>query len=265
MAIIENGYLGGFAGTLGPAIGYYSRGRWCVRSKPSQVRNPRTQAQTEHRELFKQMVCFASTLGGILGVGMRHEASMRHLSVYNLFVNSNKGAFGMAGEAVQVDCTRLVFSHGPVAPVGFGAPRCDEFLNVSVPFEKNPCQRRASSHDTVYLVAYNPQRQKALLSDPVVRRSQCASVTLPGEWQGEEVHLYGFSHDAEGRSSECAYLGTVPEAGSEQPADSVEPEAEAVEARPKGQPAVERRQEVVNQYTMSFFEPAGDEAGGSPG
>ena len=130
MAIIENGYLGGFAGTLGPAIGYYSRGKWCVRSKPGQVRNPRTQAQTEHRELFKQLVCFASTLGDILRVGLRHEAAQRNLSVYNLFVYDNKQAFSMVDGEVQVDYPQLVFSRGPVAPVGFGAPQTDAEAEV---------------------------------------------------------------------------------------------------------------------------------------
>lgn len=264
MATIENGYLGGFAGTLGPAIGYYSRGKWCVRSKPGQVRNPRTQAQTEHRELFKQLVCFASTMPDILHVGLRHEAARRNLSVYNLFVYDNKGAFSMVDGEVRVDCPQLVFSRGPVAPVDFGTPQCDEFLNVTVPFAKHLQRKQASVCDTVYLVAYNPTRQQARLSDPAARRSQQAVITLPGAWQGEEVHLYGFSHDAEGRSSECSYLGIVPAAGA--PAAATEPESLPVEtavAAPK--PVVAEPQKVDNQYTMSFFTDEEASTGASPG
>lgn len=264
MAIIENGYLGGFAGTLGPAIGYYSRGKWCVRSKPGQVRNPRTQAQTEHRELFKQLVCFASTLTDILYVGLRHEAALRNLSVYNLFVYDNKQAFSMVDGEVQVDYPQLVFSHGPVAPVGFGAPQTDAFLNVTVPFEKNPQHKSAKNYDTVYLVAYNPVRQQAMLSDPTARRSQQVKITLPGAWQDEEVHLYGFSHDAEGRSSECSYLGIVPAAGSS--AVPAEPETAPVEAAaPAPKPAATPAQKVDNQYTISFFAEEETGSGGSPG
>ena len=254
MATIENGYLGGFAGTLGPAIGYFSRGRWCVRSKPSQVRNPRTKAQTEHRTLFKEMVCFASTMREVITVGMRHEASLRHLSIYNLFVYNNKRAFSMGSEAVQIDCSQLSFSCGTVAPVGFGVPQCDRFLNVTVPFEKNPLHLRASASDTVYLVAYNPQRQKAFLSDPAARRSTQVTITLPGDWQEEEVHLYGFSHDAEGRSSECSYLGTLPAATLEP--EAVEPEPLLTEVDPEAEPKPvrETKQKIENQYTLSFFD-----------
>ena len=264
MAIIENGYLGGFAGTLGPAIGYYSRGKWCVRSKPGQVRNPRTQAQTEHRELFKQLVCFASTMPDILHVGLRHEAAQRNLSVYNLFVYDNKQAFSMVDGEVRVDCPQLIFSRGPVAPVGFGTPQCDEFLNVTVPFVKHLQRQHASAYDTVYLVAYNPARQQARLSDPAARRSQQAVITLPGAWQDEEVHLYGFSHDAEGRSSECSYLGIVPAAGRN--AVPAEPETAPVEAAaPTPKPAATPAQKVDNQYTMSFFAEEETGSGGSPG
>lgn len=264
MAIIENGYLGGFAGTLGPAIGYYSRGKWCVRSKPGQVRNPRTQAQTEHRELFKQLVCFASTMPDILHVGLRHEAAQRNLSVYNLFVYDNKQAFSVVDGEVRVDCPQLIFSRGPVAPVDFGTPQSDEFLNVTVPFAKHLQRKRASISDTVYLVAYNPARQQARLSDPAARRSQQAIITLPGAWQGEEVHLYGFSHDAEGRSSECSYLGTVPAAGT--PAVATEPEPMPVEAAtvaPKHTAAA--TQKIDNQYTMPFFDEEETASEASPG
>ena len=50
MAKQSGGYLGGFSGKLGTAVGYMWNGKWCLRAHNPMVRNPRTEAQTEHRE-----------------------------------------------------------------------------------------------------------------------------------------------------------------------------------------------------------------------
>ena len=60
MAKQSEGYLGGFSGRLGPAVGYMWNGKWCLRSHQQFVHNPRTAAQVEHRELFKQQVQLVS-------------------------------------------------------------------------------------------------------------------------------------------------------------------------------------------------------------
>ena len=62
MAKIGNGYMGGFSGTMGPTVGYVWNGKWCLRSKPGIVHNPRTDKQMAHRAMFKQEVQLASRL-----------------------------------------------------------------------------------------------------------------------------------------------------------------------------------------------------------
>ena len=48
MAKQTAGYLGGFSGKLGTAVGYMWNGKWCLRAHNPMVHNPRTEAQTEH-------------------------------------------------------------------------------------------------------------------------------------------------------------------------------------------------------------------------
>ncbi len=221
MARQENGFIGGYAGSLGPVIGYNWRGRWCVRSKPARVHNPRTDRQQSHRQLFKAMVQFASLHGHVLRVGMRQAALAEGMTEQNLFVKLNSQSFSMVDGVAEVDYSDLVFSSGPVAPVAFGAPVVDERQVLTVSFEKNPLHQRASADDTVYLYVCCPSVGGALLSAPVYRRTGCVSMMLPDEWVGQEVYVYGFVTDYAGRASQTLYAG----------ADGVaEPDAEYIVA-----------------------------------
>ena len=60
MAKQTAGFMGGFHGRLGPAVGYMWRGQWCVRAYNPAPRNPRTPEQVAHREMFKREVQLAS-------------------------------------------------------------------------------------------------------------------------------------------------------------------------------------------------------------
>lgn len=221
MARQENGFIGGYAGSLGPVIGYNWRGRWCVRSKPARVHNPRTDRQQSHRQLFKAMVQFASLHGHVLRVGMRQAALAEGMTEQNLFVKLNSQSFSMVDGVAEVDYSGLVFSSGPVAPVAFGAPVVDERQVLTVSFEKNPLHQRASADDTVYLYVCCPSVGGALLSAPVYRRTGCVSMMLPDEWVGQEVYVYGFVTDYAGRASQSVCISwDVAEDEEEEAADS---------------------------------------------
>ena len=69
MAKQTNGTLGGFVGKLGPVVGYRWKNVWCVRSQSRNVNNPRTEAQQEHRSLFKQEVQLAGRMRWAVNIG----------------------------------------------------------------------------------------------------------------------------------------------------------------------------------------------------
>ena len=95
MAKQTAGFMGGFHGRLGPAVGYMWRGQWCVRSYNPYPRNPRTEAQTAHREMFKREVQLASAMSWAVNLGFRDLAYEMHMTSYNLFVHLNQHAFSM--------------------------------------------------------------------------------------------------------------------------------------------------------------------------
>lgn len=199
-------YPGAFNGKLGTAVGYCWNGKWCLRSLPSQVRNPRTPLQVEHRDAFREQVRLAAHMRQAVVSGLTVEARQLGMTSYNLFVHLNQLAFSMVDGTMQVDYSLLQLSSGPVAPVAFGDAVIDEQGVLSVGFEANPTHSRANGYDGVRVYAYCPELRQGCLSAPVYRRTRSLSMALPDAMRGREVHLYGFVQNELGLCSETCYI-----------------------------------------------------------
>ena len=62
MGKIKQGILGGFRGTVGTVVGSSWNGVAYMKGKPQSVRNPRTDAQVQQREFFKEVQALVSQL-----------------------------------------------------------------------------------------------------------------------------------------------------------------------------------------------------------
>lgn len=205
MAKIEHGFMGGFSGRLGPAVGFERFGRWYLRALPRQVTNPRTEAQQEHRALFKQEVQLAARMRWAANVGMKGVARQMGLTAQNLFIKANQQAFSMVNGELEVDYPTLQVSMGTVAPVAIVGATIDYGNVLTVRFEKNPEHRAANAYDSVYLWMYSPETGRGYLTNAVYRRAKRIDVMLP-EWLDEGgFHLYAFVQDKDGRCSSTAY------------------------------------------------------------
>ena len=221
MAKQTEGFLGGFNGKLGPVVGYRWKGVWCVRSQPSVVKNPRTEAQQEHRAMFKAEVQLAGRMRWALNIGFKLVADERNMTPMNLFVKGNQEAFGWRplpqdGEnrwdtgVLMVDYAALRVSYGPVAPVAVTEASVDDDNVLNLRFDKNPLRRSCDGYDNVYFWVFNEHLQEGYLTNPVYRRAQKAAVALPDAFAAggaEALHVYAFAQDEQGRCSESAYMG----------------------------------------------------------
>ncbi len=195
-----------YRGTVGTVIGYEWRGKWCLRSRPLRVRNPRTAKQQSNRMLFKQAVDLASHVRLALKKGLRGVSLGMHMTECNLFVKRNKECFSLDSEGrLSVDWERLIVSEGEVAaPVFVGVePRPAASLQMGFEWDGG------SGDDEVYVYAYCPVMEEGVLSAPAWRRMKSVQLALPERWQGKEVHFYGFSVDNEGNASTTAYIGSL--------------------------------------------------------
>ena len=210
MAKQDTGYLGGFRGNLGPAVGYKWRGKWCVRSKPAEVRNPRTDEQMRHRWMFREEVRLAADMLDVLHLGLRERSLAMGMTESNLFVQRNQECFGWEDEQLTVDYQHLVVSMGNVPPVAFDVPQIDEHLVMTVEYSRLPSHLWGSASDLVQLYIYCPSLSLGMLAAPGLRWHKRMAVALPSEWEGREVHVWGFVQDYLGCTSDSFYLGGGP-------------------------------------------------------
>ncbi len=214
MAKQHGSYLVGFSGRLGPAIGYMWNGRWCLRSRPAHVHNPRSAAQVAHRTLFKAEVQLAARLRWALTTTLTAQARAAGMTAFNLFVSMNQPCFALADSEFCVDWEHLQLSLGPVAPVALTAAARTADNRLSVSFERNPLGVACRSHDLVYLYVYCPEADEGCLAAPVYRRAQRVEVLLPDAMQGREVVLYAMVQDEAGRWSPTAWGGALAAEGT---------------------------------------------------
>ena len=229
MAKIEQGILGAFSGKVGGVVGYVWRGRQVVRAYRREINYPDTESQRAERAWFVGMVRFAATARPALLLGLRERAARWQMTEGNAFVRMNKGCFGRGRmetiEAIDsietidsmdfIDYQGIRVSEGSAAAVRFTTAVVDGDGVLRVSFEKKGGLTRARGCDRVYVYVYNTGTREGLLSAPAERRSGRLSVRLPDGWNQQNVRLWGFVVDGEGRASNSAYIGW--DAGEEEP------------------------------------------------
>lgn len=216
MAKLYGGYMGGFSGKLGPAVGYMWNGRWCVRSHNPFPRNPRTEKQVEHRDAFRAAVQLAASMRWAVTTTMTAAAREWGMTSYNVFVHLNHRSVSVGGGALRVDWGALRLSPGEMPGMVFGRPvrTADNVLTVG--FERGAYR----PYDSVYLYAYCPDTGRGFLCAPVYCKARRVSVMLPDGMAGSAVHVYGFVQNVRGVWGETAYVGCVP---AEAAAEDAEP------------------------------------------
>ena len=205
MAKQSGSYLGGFSGKLGPAVGYMWNGKWCLRAHNPMVRNPRTEAQVEHREVFKQEVQLAASMRPAIVKSLTGLARESGMTSYNLFVKVNQPAFSVVEGRLQVDYSTLRLSMGDVPQVELREMAWTEDNVLTVKFRPGQGQ----STDYVYLYVYVPGRAQGIISAPVYRYQKQISFMMSSYFIGYEAQVYLMTMSEDGRWGESLYAGAI--------------------------------------------------------
>ena len=188
MAIIEQGILGGFRGSVGTVVGYWRLGRWCIRARSVVFTDARSEAQLAQRSRFKTMISLSSQLGSAIQRGLTKASNERGMTEGNLFLKLNNQCFGYDG---KVDYAALRLSKGRLPNVAYAEPRI-EGSRVEVAFGKQRQLAGAHNDDVVHVYAYVPSLGEGRLMASTERRAKRVAFLLPDEYEGRQVHLYGF-------------------------------------------------------------------------
>lgn len=111
MATFKQGILGGFSGKVGGVIGSSWKGIDTMRSQPSSVTNPRTNAQVSNRTRFKSVSQLAAAMLTTI-VKPLNDRFAQKMSGFNDFCQRNASAFDALGAFVPAN---LVLSRGKLS------------------------------------------------------------------------------------------------------------------------------------------------------
>lgn len=205
MAKQSAGYMGGFSGKLGTAVGYMWRGKWCIRAHNPFPSNPRTPRQVEHRDMFKQEVQLAASMRWAINKSFKEVSYEMGMTPYNLFVHLNQHAFSLHEGVFTVDYSALRLSTGPLEEAVYEAPEwtADNVLTVKL------ARSVGRWSDYVRLYVHCPEMKVGILTAPVYRNDKKISVMLPTMFAGREVHVYGLVSNDEGMWAETTYVGCL--------------------------------------------------------
>ena len=210
MAKQTTGFLGGFSGKLGPAVGYLWNGKWCLRSRPAAVHNPRTERQMEARSAFKQQVRLAASMRDALMACLLDAARQAGMTPYNLFMAANRDCFALADSVLQVDYAHLRLSLGDTLPVRFTAAEWTADNVLHLRYDGGTRSPLAAHRDLVRVYVYDAEASVGYLSAPAYRGDKRLGISLPDSLAGRRVHLYAMvQSDRTGAWSETLYLGEM--------------------------------------------------------
>lgn len=200
-------------GSYGDAVGYIDQqGRVQMRTKAQSYRDANTKEQRIVRTKFLAISTLAQACKNV-AIGLAPQAKSKGISLRNMFVKANfrtiEASTDQQGNLItDVDYTLVELSRGTNPQVSFGSPDFNEPLTVSVSFAPNKDLAGASDSDLVYIAVFNPGDGRAMISTPVRRdlASHAISLQVPNSWNGETVHVWGFSQGFMSEAESVKYL-----------------------------------------------------------
>ena len=167
MATFKQGILGGFSGKVGGVIGSSWKGIDTMRSQPSSVTNPRTNAQVANRSRFKSVSQLAAAILTTI-VKPLNDRFAQKMSGFNDFCQRNAGAFDSLGTFIPGN---LILSKGKLsAPTDLSGDIAGALV-ASVTFSSEVAGSFDSASDKVYAAAISVNGRVLGVSSGVAARS----------------------------------------------------------------------------------------------
>lgn len=182
-----------YYGKVGAVVARKWRTENVVSMYQPKVSNPQTKAQTIVRKRFAELSNLCGVMAKAINIGFYPDSLGNKAFPRAIFMRKNFGnvTADQQGE-VEIDYSSILIADGSLPEVHFGMADFSTANTIRVTFTPNGDDPDASTTDKVYLVAFNYDEDRCIVSEPVARNAQSVSITAPVYWSGEKVHLYGF-------------------------------------------------------------------------
>lgn len=210
MAIVQNPITGRTKQKFASAVFSKQFGKNTMRSKPVEVKNPRTPEQVNQRNKFSLMIALARQLLGMLRLSFKNMATQ--MSAFNAFVASNiKTAITGTPGNYAIDYSLLVIAKGPRTKTVHFTAGNELALKVKRMWTPPIDPLDDANLDLLYVATYNEDKNEWFFgATATTRQTGLDQQDVPATWSGDTVHVYSFFVSPDGsQCSDSVYSGTV--------------------------------------------------------
>lgn len=203
----SQGFVLPFTGRVGRTTTGYRAGRYITRVIPdvAPTGDP-SESQVKQRIKFGFLANLMSALTEPLKMGLNH---LDPTYAYQQGIKLNFAQVSLSAQNVpSITYANMVVSKGKIPNATFAAPSLEETNRISVNFDGNSTAVGAKDTDEVYIMAYCPTLNAALVSRPNPRTATSVSIDTPLGWNGSVVHVWGYVVRSARMVSNSVYVGT---------------------------------------------------------
>lgn len=203
----SQGFILPFTGRLGKTTTGYRAGRYISRVIPdAKPTGEPTESQEKQRIKFGFIANLMSALTEPLKMGLNH---LDPTYAYQQGIKLNFTHVQLSAQNdPSISYSEMILSKGKIPNASFAAPSFEETNSILVEFVGNQSEVGAKDTDNVYIIAYSPQLNAALISTPNPRTGHADEIVTPLGWNGVTVHVWGFVVRSKRVVSDSVYVGT---------------------------------------------------------
>lgn len=210
MGKIKQGILGPFSGKVGNVVGATNNGVHYMRVIPANVQDPKTDKQLAQRQRFGLMTSTLKIFRPVVTIGYRKKTGKttprnRALS-YNL-----KNAITGEYPDQDIDYQAFMVARGDLTSASDLAADSNTPGEITFSWTDNSGIGSAKADDVLYAACYAPDDGELFYqAEAATREDGSATLILPQNYQGKEVHVYAFFASAENEDvTDSIYAGEI--------------------------------------------------------
>ena len=210
MAILTNGIMGGFSGTVGTVVGSNWRGKDYIRARAVYRKSrPFSPKQVDHQLKFKLVSRFTHSLQSLLLITYGHHAvqqTARNSAVAYLLQEAVTGS----SPHFELDYSKVLISRGTLLGAKDASVRAGLDAAIDFRWRANAGAGGARDDDRAILVAYCPTLQKSCYAITTATRNSGIASLIAEELSGHTVHAWlAFISEDGQRIANIVYAGAL--------------------------------------------------------
>jgi len=217
MSKLPNGLFGTVSGKLNNVIVSSWKGIPYVKSRPAQIRDPKTPQQASQRSRFSRIMSIMVPLSPVVRIGFKGYAEK--MSAFNAAVSYNlKNAFSTDSGNPEIIFANLLFSHGTYPGIEEGSCEVVAEGKIRLQWKDIPLTGINYSNDRIMVVLINETGgTSSYYLDACSRVHGSIVLDLPTHQEGDTVHSYitminpskALSGNGKQGISDSTYLGYI--------------------------------------------------------